>query len=78
MNSEIIQVLRGTGSMGIRTLLLTVFKLFFLFFTDTFNVKLNSRATCVMQCYLMPWLRKIRSSPHVCSICSTQKKQLKY
>lgn len=54
LNSERIQVLRGTGSMGIRTILLTVFKLFFLFFTVSFNVKLNSRAAYVMQCYLMP------------------------
>lgn len=64
MNSEIIQVLRDTGYMVIRSTLLTVFKLLFLFFTDTFNVKLKSRATSVTQCYLTPYVGYRSSDPH--------------
>jgi len=52
-----MQVLRDTGNTAIGSTLLTAFEFLYLFFTDTFNVKLKSRptiVTIVTQCYLIP------------------------
>lgn len=75
---EIIQVFRDTGDMVIRSTLLTVFKFLYLFLTDTFYVKLKSGATNYYVALLnaLCWLQKFRSSPHVCSLYTTQEKQM--